>query len=270
MMAPVSVVIPCYRCSDTIRRAVASVIAQTRRPAEILLVDDCSPDQGKTVATLRSLQNEYGADCAIQVIELAANGGPGTARNVGWEKAGQPYVAFLDADDSWHPRKIEIQHEWMDAHPEVDLTGHPSCLLESAEVPETLSVPIPATPVERWKFLLSNSLPTRSIMLRRQKIAHRFCPGKRYAEDYLLWLNIMFAGHAVWRIEAPLAFSYKPDFGDSGLTGNLWKMERGELDTYRRIYDDGAISAWVHAGVRAFSMVKFLRRLIVAFFRTRR
>src|SRR5690606_29412442 len=60
----------------------------------------------------------------IRVVPLELNGGAAAARNAGWNSATGKYVAFLDADDTWHPQKIEVQYKWMEAHPEVGLTGH--------------------------------------------------------------------------------------------------------------------------------------------------
>jgi teichuronic acid biosynthesis glycosyltransferase TuaG len=118
---PVSVVVPCYRCSGTIGRAVASVDAQTYRPQEVLLIDDASSDD--TLNKLHELQQQYGVDW-IKIIALPVNVGTSSARNVGWNSAAGGYIAFLDADDAWHPRKIEIQYGFMNTHPDYVLTGH--------------------------------------------------------------------------------------------------------------------------------------------------
>jgi glycosyltransferase involved in cell wall biosynthesis len=267
MRAPVSVIIPCYRCADTVQRAIESVIAQTLPPAEMLLIEDCSDDQGNTLAVLFSLQEKYCDSIDIKVIPLPTNGGPGVARNAGWDEAKQPYVAFLDADDSWHPKKIEIQYAWMSAHPEVDLTGHQSKLISPDEIILELPEQFPVSHVRPLKFLLSNSLPMRSVMLRRETILQRFSPDKRRAEDYLLWLTVIFSGHQVFRIELPLSYSYKSDFGVSGLTADLWKMEKGELDTYKRIHADGHISGALYLFVQGFSLAKYMRRLLMIRFR---
>src|SRR2546427_9146273 len=108
MTAPVSVLIPSYCCADTVARAVESAVEQTLTPAEIIMVDDASPDGGKTYCALKDLQQRFSRRTAIRIIRLERNGGPGAARNRAWEVASQPYVAFLDADDAWHPRKLEI------------------------------------------------------------------------------------------------------------------------------------------------------------------
>ena len=112
--APVSVVVPCYRCADTIGPSVASIAGQTLRPAEVLLVDDCSGDG--TLQALHDLASRYPQGW-VKVLTSARNGGPSQARNIGWAHASQDYIAFLDADDTWAPAKIELQMEALTRDP---------------------------------------------------------------------------------------------------------------------------------------------------------
>lgn len=261
MRAPVSVIIPCYRCAATIGRAVESVIGQTLPPEEILLVEDDSQDEGRTLASLYGLQTRLQDEIAIKVIPLPKNVGPGGARNTGWNEARQPYLAFLDADDSWHPKKIEIQYGWMASHPEATLTGHRSVIIATDGAPEFLPDELKVRQIAGRSLLISNCFPTRSVMLHRN-IANRFDPTKRYAEDYLLWLQIVLTGQAAYFLDLPLAYSYKVDFGGGGLTGNLWKMERGELDTYRQLHLAGLITHIQYPWIVIFSLLKYMRRLL--------
>ena len=122
MPAPVSVVIPCFCSADTISRAVSSVLAQSLPPSEVILIDDASPDN--TLEILYELQEEYGKQ-RLKIIALTENGGPGHARNMGWQAATQDYIACLDADDAWHPDKLSLQFRCMQSHPEISLCGHP-------------------------------------------------------------------------------------------------------------------------------------------------
>ena len=127
---PVSVIIPCYRCAVTIERAVDSVLNQTQVPEEIILVDDFSDDGSATISYLKNLKQKY-QKFNIQILSLEKNQGPGSARNEAWKIASQPYIAFLDADDSWYPNKLELQYSWMKSHPEVLLTAHSSMQLSN-------------------------------------------------------------------------------------------------------------------------------------------
>lgn len=263
--APVSVIIPCFRCEETIARAVESVIAQTLLPTEILLIEDCSGDEGKTLDALYGLQRKY-KDSAIRIVTLEKNGGAAVARNRGWDEATQPYVAFLDADDAWHPEKLKIQYEWMMAHPEVVFCGH---LIEVVTSISEIGKPIQEVAVykiKRNEWLFSCRFSTISVMLRRD-LSFRFAPGKRYAEDYLLWLRIALSGYDAWRLEAPLAFCFKPLYGSGGLTQNLWVVEKGEIDTYKKIYQEKLISFVLFAVLTIFSLLKYLRRLALTLFR---
>jgi len=260
MQAPVSVVVPCFCCSETIGRALASIIDQTLKPSEVLLVDDGSSDKGETINLLRELQHRHSRDVSIKIYSLGENCGPSVARNSGWEAATQPFIAFLDADDAWHPKKLEIQYNWMKTHPQVALTGHATQNIN----PESDIAALPerwcARPVSVRRLLLSNQFPTRTVMLCRD-ISYRFEPTKRHSEDYLLWLRIVLDGYAAWRLELPLAYSFKARFGGSGLSKDLWKMEQGELDTYRRLYRQGHLSGFLTVFLILFSLLKYFRRL---------
>ena len=127
----VSVVIPCFRCTGTIERAVASVAAQTRRPAEVILVDDASGDDTQKLLQKLSQHFEPGW---IKLVFLEQNVGAASARNAGWDQATQTYVAFLDADDAWHPKKIVpcnflIYRVWGPASPRIMPCIMPSKLI---------------------------------------------------------------------------------------------------------------------------------------------
>ena len=257
--AAVSVVIPCYRCAGTIERAVRSVAAQTRRPAELILVDDGSPDE--TGAVLERLRERYGADW-IRVIRLPKNLGSASARNAGWEAATQPYLAFLDSDDAWHPRKIEIQQAWMDAHPDVAVSGHGALQIGS----ESDMQPEPdggeAQAISRRSLLASNPFITPSVML-RTGVAARFEPGKRHMEDYLLWLEIAAGGGRIVRLPQVLAYTFKAPFGEGGLSAQAWNMERGELAAFATLWRKNRIGAGTVALLSVFSLLKFLRRMLM-------
>lgn len=260
---PVSVIVPCFRCSDTIKRAIESIWSQTHLPREVMLVDDCSGDG--TVDTLKAIQDQYGHDW-VRVLELENNGGPGKARNHGWDKASLTYIAFLDADDTWHPNKIEVQYGWMALHDEVILTGHAFDVVTSKELQNNLGIggfyELDFLPVSKVELSLSNRFITSTVMLRRD-IPFRFEEEKRRSEDFMLWLEICFSGCQCYRSGGKLAFLHKPAYGFGGLSANLWKMELGELDAYRRIHNRGGFGFLSLFLLVAWSLFKFVRRLVL-------
>lgn len=255
----VSVVMPCYRCAKTIERAVASVAAQTNLPMELILVDDGSGDD--TRAALHALLGRYKSGW-IRLVLLDQNQGAASARNAGWAAASQPYIAFLDADDAWHPRKIEIQYAYMDANPNVVLCGHGYRLLNQNVLPDWNVVQGDAEPIRKWALILSNKFVTPSVMVRRD-VGQRFVERQRYMEDHMLWLKIVCSGGRVVKLPAELAAIYKEPFGVTGLSAQVWLMERGDLGNYRRLYREKYIEGYQFAGLGIYSVLKYLRRLFI-------
>ncbi|MDX8389377.1 MAG: glycosyltransferase family 2 protein [Mariprofundaceae bacterium] len=268
--ADVSVIIPCYCSVETVERALDSVVGQSMAPAEIILVDDASDDNGATISCLQQLCDKFGERCSIsiQLIALRINVGPSGARNAAWEVATASYIAFLDADDAWHPKKIEIQYLWMQENPEVALSGHYSAQLDAW--PPSLGVVPPCT-AKACNFhlmLFRNPLVTSTVMMRRDTPC-RFVVSRRYSEDYLLWLQIASAGAQVFVIDAVLAYSFKPVYGVKGLSGQIWLMELGVLNNFWRLYRCNGIGGATYLAASLFSLLKYLRRLIVVAIRGR-
>ena len=249
----VSVVVPCYRCAGTVGRAVASALAQSAPPLEVLLVDDASPDG--TLAVLRELAR----DPRVRVVPLAHNGGASVARNAGWEAARGELVAFLDADDTWHPRKLETQLAFARAHPEYPMTAHTLAYAEDPVLVPT-GTDVPFTEIAFRHMLYRNWFHTSSVVLRRD-LPQRFAPEKRYGEDRQLWLDVAAAGQRIARIDLPLVTIYKPLFGASGLSADLWAMELAELQTFRGLRRAGRIGMPLLCVLLGWSLARFLRRL---------
>src|ERR1700678_2525334 len=106
---PITLVIPAYKAEADIRAALESVRMQSRLPAEIIVVDDASPDRTAAVAER----------CGATVIRLPRNLGPSAARNAGAAAARQPWLAFLDSDDVWLGGKMAAQWEARQRWPEA-------------------------------------------------------------------------------------------------------------------------------------------------------
>jgi glycosyltransferase involved in cell wall biosynthesis len=256
----VSVVVPCYRCSKTIRRAVTSVAAQTCRPLEVILVDDGSGDD--TLDTLLDIQRQYGSDW-LKVIPLDVNAGASAARNAGWDIASGGLIAFLDADDAWHPEKIRVQHEFMMAHPEFTLTGHGHRQLDAVPASHPRIGQVTHDVVSYRTLLLSNRFITPSAMIRREA-PFRFHSTKRHMEDFYLWLTVAANGNRIAILDAELAYIFKAPFGELGLSADIVAMEKGELDCYWKLRQQGLLGTLSTAALSAYSCTKFLRRIAVS------
>src|SRR5690349_11083812 len=264
-LAPVSVVVPCFRCAATIDDAVASIAAQTVRPVEVLLVEDASGDD--TLDALHRVAAAYGSDW-IKVIALPANRGPSHARNTGWQHARQPYIAFLDADDSWGPRKLELQMAALAADPDIALIAHQMLVRpRGTELPEPRS-PADVQIVSRGTLLVRNPFPTASVVLRRD-LPFRFDESFRHSEDYLLWSQIVLSGYRCARIDQVLAIWNRRENGAVGLSDDVAAVHRARRALRRKLLRQGLISRGEYVVAAGVGMANWIRRTLLRRMRPR-
>lgn len=259
--APVTVVVPCYRCGGTIDDAVASIAAQTLPPRQVVLVDDASGDG--TVQALHALAAGYPRGW-IDVVALTRNGGPSRARNAGWQEARQEYIAFLDSDDTWATTKLELQMRALREDPKIVLIAHRMAVRDRER-------PLPAPPatartriVPRQRLLLNNPFPTASVVLRRD-LPFRFNENYRRVEDFLLWGQIAFSGYRCARLDQVLAYWHKPNYGAGGLSEDLGAMHRAGREVRREFLRQGLVTLPEHCFARSVGMLRKSRqRLLLA------
>lgn len=188
----VSVVIPSFNSEPYIHQTLESVRGQTFADWELIVVDDGSTDGSPAV-----VESFSGQDPRIRLLRLGRNTGrPAVPRNAGVRAARGTYVAFLDADDGWHPRKLDIQLRHMSAcgvHFSSTETRHFRGTPTIA-TPSTASFDgIPVVTVDHRRLLRKNVIPTSSVVVERALLVkHPFIEDPRYKaiEDYHCWLNI--------------------------------------------------------------------------------
>jgi hypothetical protein len=201
----VSVVIPAYRSGQTIRRAIDSVLAQTHVPAEIIVVDDGSPDDQAAV-----VERTYGSKVAVV---RKPNGGAASARNAGIDRATGDFIAFLDADDYWERDKLALQLAIFRHHPDVGLVA--GAFYE--EPPDGARRCTPTRPgSESWydrvlrldgvrAFLVATMVFTSTVIVRRGVLGEeRFPSDLTTAEDRDLWVRLV-SRSAVFLTGCPVA-----------------------------------------------------------------
>jgi len=116
-MPVVSVVMPVYNTKESyLRKAIESVLEQSFRDFELLIVDDCSE------LYIRDVVSSY-HDKRIRYVRLEKNSGPAAARNRALKMASGKYIAPMDSDDISHKERFKVQVEWMEKHPDVGCLG---------------------------------------------------------------------------------------------------------------------------------------------------
>jgi glycosyltransferase involved in cell wall biosynthesis len=195
----VTVVVPTYNRAQVIVEAVESALQQTLAPLEVIVVDD-----GSTDGTCERL-----APFMDRIMYLyQPNQGVSAARNAGIRAAKGEFIAFLDSDDVWHPRKLELQLQYLRDHPGTSLVGS----LWFAEVPRQwprLSdlVPVRAQNLALDDVVLRTPFPTSSVVVRKRCLDEvgLFDTGLRNAEDRDLYIRVCSRFSAV-KLEAVLVW----------------------------------------------------------------
>jgi amino acid adenylation domain-containing protein len=151
----VSVIIPTYNRASLIGAAIQSVLDQTFKSVEIIVVDDGSTDD-----TQRALQ-----PYASKIVSLVtANKGPAQARNVGMKAATGKYIAFLDSDDLYLPHKLELEVEFMERNPDIGMVSTNMSAMRGDEIVEEYHLQTYHGPFFReYGFTLEGIYPERGV-----------------------------------------------------------------------------------------------------------
>ncbi len=196
MSALISVIVPVYNRADTILRAVASVMAQTRTDWELLLVDDGSTDT--TLAVMEAL-----TDPRIRVLRHHQNRGAAAARNTGIRAAQGEYLAFLDSDDAWHPDKLATQIAQLECAPD---NIRASCTGYRVIDGEVEMVRVPALLTHQQMYMGCDLSPGSTLVVRKEVFATVGVNDEGYARyedwDWVLRYTRQFE---MGLVEAPLA-----------------------------------------------------------------
>jgi len=240
----VSIIVPLYNAEKFIWETVQSVINQTYKDFELLLVDDCSTDRSLAAA-------EAINDSRVRVIRQEQNAGAYAARNRGLSEAKGRYIAFLDADDKWEPTKLEDTLKFMG---EKD-AGFVFTSYEFADekcvgtgkvvrVPETIT----------YKQALSNTtIFTSTVLIDREKVADELIKMPNIkSEDTATWWQILRAGHTGYGLDKNLV-KYRRSAGT--LSSNKVEALRRIWNLYRKAAGLSVVSSAAHFVVWAFKAV---------------
>jgi glycosyltransferase involved in cell wall biosynthesis len=221
----VSVVIPTYNRGRLVAQAVASALAQSVPPLEVIIVDKGSTDD--THDRLRPY-------LARIVYCHQADEGISAARNQGIRAAQGKFIAFLDSDDLWHPRKLELQLKVFEERPELGLLGTGGIQRPDPRFPDTDYNHHGRVSRVSWdQLVVKNRLGTSSVMVRSEVLnaAGGFDTSQVRAEDRDLWIRIAKVA-PVARLDLPLV-GWRPSPG--GLSEDAEKSQIGMLRIMRAL-----------------------------------
>ncbi|KAF0693435.1 Aste57867_15608 [Aphanomyces stellatus] len=184
----VTIVLPAFNESKFIGAALESLLAQTYRRFEVLVVDDCSTDE--TVALVRAYK-----DPRIRLLQNPTNLGVARTLNRGLALAQGAFVARMDGDDVALPERLAMQVAFLQSHPDIDLVGSAIGLIgpELATSRPCKVVVYPTTAsTTRWQMWMGSMLAHPTVLFRRELlITFTYDETLGSGEDYDLWLRLL-------------------------------------------------------------------------------
>jgi glycosyltransferase involved in cell wall biosynthesis len=255
----ISIIIPSYNSEKSICRALNSIINQTYNNFEIIIVDDGSTDNTKEL--IKSfLENK-----TVQYTYIyQKNSGPSSARNNGVINAKGEYIAFLDSDDEWHPQKLEIQIKVIE---ENNLTFLASTYQYDEFEDKNLNKQINLKCFSFNQLLIKTQFSTPGIIIKKDLFLKLggFDHNMKYAEDNDLWLRLSLHTKLCMIREPKLVRLHKNAYGESGLSGNMFAMFKGELYLLKKLWQNKSFGIVKYLFLNFFTSIKFIRRLVKNF-----
>ena len=182
----VSIITPAYRAAGVIDETIRSVIAQSYPDWEMLIADDCSPDDTREV-----IRRWERTDPRIRLVELPKNGGPAEARNAAIQHAQGRWLAFLDSDDLWLPKKLERQLAFHRANgAKLSFTAFRRISADGSETGRLIEVPNCLA----YKDLLANTAIATSTVIIDAASTGTIRMKKTYYDDFACWLEVLRSG----------------------------------------------------------------------------
>jgi glycosyltransferase involved in cell wall biosynthesis len=195
----VSIITPTFNSERFISETIDSIIQQSYKDWELLVIDDGSDDNSiKIIKEFESKENR------VHLIRFKKNYGPAYARNLGIQLAKGRYIAFLDSDDVWHPDKLEIQIKFM---LENNLPFSFTSYRKIDDMGKIFGKRIKAPEMLNYNDLLKScTIGCLTVVYDQRLIGKQFMPDYPKTQDYALWLKIMKTGVKARGIDQELAY----------------------------------------------------------------
>ena len=259
----VSVIIPVYNAEKTIIRTLESVVNQTYKNIEILVINDGSKDNSE------QLISNYVSQVDNKNIRLISkeNGGVSSARNRGIDYATGDFIAFLDSDDFWLPNKIEMQLNVFENNPQIDClaTNMNKVVLKKIFGFSFKQI----TEITPRMMMLKNFLCIQTVLAKKEAIKNTGYFIKRHNEDanYMIRMSLK---HKTYLLNEPLVI-YRDGvsfFGyESGRSSNFWAMERGQLIDLKNAIGWKIIKWYEFPFYVTFSLLKYFNRVLISYYK---
>lgn len=257
----ISVIIPAYNSSASIKDAVNSVISQSNRSniKEIIIVNDGSKDN--TSRIVKNIIENNKTSIPISLIEQK-NMGVSAARNNGIKVSKGNWIGLLDADDTWLPNKISEQIIAIKKHPEIKAIGSNRDSLFKKHG-KKINDKLHKLDVADQLFSYWPSTPTLLINKDTFIKVGMYDESRSYAEDGDLLLRLSSEYGVYYLQDSLIKTADKPAYGHSGLSANNKLMHQGSLQNVKNSRHRNEINYAQFIFFCAWERLKYIRRIII-------
>lgn len=221
----VSIIMPTFNSERFLKETIESILNQTYTNWELLITDDGSTDN-----TIKLIKDYQAFEKRIHLFTLSENSGAAIARNNGIKFSKGEYIAFLDSDDLWHPKKIEKQLHLMEIN--NSLFSHTSYELYD----ENSNALYIKSKCNKWigfnELVKYNWIGTSTVIYNANLLDKHYMPDLRNRQDWALWINLIRKSEKALFVDEPLT---KYTVRLNSISSNKAKLIKFHWVIYRKI-----------------------------------
>lgn len=250
MAGLVSIIMPSYNTASFIAESIQSVLEQSYKDWELIIVDDCSPDNTDDVV------KPYLSDKRIRYLKNEKNSGAAVSRNRALREAKGKWIAFLDSDDLWMPEKLEKQISFMEKNSySFSYTNYEEIDVEGKETGVKVTGPKKVTKTGMFNYCWLGCL---TVMYDAEKIGLIQIEDIKKNNDYAMWLKVCKKADC-YLLDESLG-KYRKGRAGSVSTHSIKTMIGWHYKLFREAEKQGAIRSIVNTG----------RNLVFGFYKKKR
>lgn len=229
----ISIITPLYNAESYIERAIKSVNRQTLGSWEHLIIDDCSTDNSYALVEKLAL-----VDSRIKLLQNEKNSGAAVSRNRGIEAAKGRYIAFLDSDDQWLEKKLQVQLDFM-KHKNINFSFSYYNRIDENGNPLGTMKNLP-NKVDYHSTIKNNKIGCLTVMYDTNYFGKVYMKNIRKRQDFALWLELLRATEYAYCIPEILAtYTIRPN----SVSSNKLSLVKYHWNVYHNIEGHSAIKS---------------------------
>ncbi len=219
----VSIVLPLYNAEQYIVQTLSSIINQTYKNWELIIIDDCSNDH--SISVIEEIVNK---DSRIHLYHNERNLGVTRTRNKGFTLCNGEYVALIDSDDLWEEHKLELQVEAANKN-NADIIYCSYSIIDTNNKKISNDFIVPKT-ISYKRALIQSVMSCSTTMLKKEIVEKYQFSTDYYHEDLVYWLQILKEGYKAIGVQDVLA-SYR--IVNNSRSSNKWIVIKNRYRVYR-------------------------------------